>query len=1058
MSASGSASGRGSQVRSCLERILAGVGLEAPDGRPLYDYRVRDEDYERARELLRTRAYLYDDSHAASCALLVVYGAEWFRREADDTMREWARLDILPRDLTPAERSAVVRRGLDWWRVKLERRGGANQYLLTTALHGGFPSRVLLDGVRSWVTRYFRAIMADALAHPQPEAVRLAVRRHEHLLRETFRYEIIFELAEALVGQLVHLRSQLPPDLEPREAVSHLEANRPMWRDELPLHLPVPGPGEEDASARLFGDLLTTDAVALDRSVNVRRLLRLSDKSWVNGVSIGAEGELDSRLLRSDVAAGRFEARLTGAVGALSPRPFAHLHLGGGANGRTLRSQPLERRPLRLWDVAPTEPVRVSLSRSDLAPIAVEWPGGRAIREGVSVWKAIAREDEYELAGLGSTGSAAKTLLVMAPADATVEAQDGTLIEPLRRHGSSALWKIDRRAIVTGAKGERYRIVPGANAEGDERLDIAESYLPHLEAADASLALCHAPLTLKVMSNGLARSARAGELRFLCGGRVVDWRAHRSGRLSVAWRDADGFIVDRRRLLVLPATAAIQADFLPDGGAQVRWQGWRGWRVAIEDGPEGGADGSATLPPRRRADCLVRLTDPQERTSKLRLTITGDSPRLVDRDGTFVRPNQSIDLAAMRNLTLVCTRPEQVSFRLVGKAGITATRRVEGAVPFQTFHELVALLMGLADWRGPRVRVSLSGGEALCSIQRPQGQLALVGRSVTAEGGIVMTPSALAVARPLLRPEREHLLEPDGGGWRVPDRVKGPTLVYLREGETVLTRPTVGVVGSVDEGGLSALEACVLAPDTQRPAAVDRALRALAAATGNFRELRRLRETAIGLRGLSPRAIDWIAALPRHPALLGRLLLSAEPDEVPALLALERDMPFLWMALPLAEWRRAVIATHEATLAALTDAFGEDARVHASRHLAGRMERLVGQADWFAAIHRFVGFTSPLPRTLHDIAQEHVRLRAEDPSRPPSLAGAIARAGVRLPGALGRLNTEHNTTLLAPVALAAAAAGKVELTRAETWAARSALDADGDYVRAAFPHCLEFIR
>src|SRR5690606_16341484 len=57
------------------------------------------------------------------------------------------------------------------------------------------------------------------------------------------------------------------------------------------------------------------------------------------------------------------------------------------------------------------------------------------------------------------------------------------------------------------------------------------------------------------------------------------------------------------------------------------------------------------------------------------------------------------------------------------------------------------------------------------------------------------------------------------------------------------------------------------------------------------------------LRGLSPRALDLTRELANCPALLCRLLLAANSERTEAILELERDLPFLWMALPVSAWQ-----------------------------------------------------------------------------------------------------------------------------------------------------------
>ena len=73
-------------AKDWLVEMLSKRGLSAPDGRMLFKYRLSQEEYVSARDVLHV-AWLASSnsvqflSARTTCALFVLYAAEWWRRE-----------------------------------------------------------------------------------------------------------------------------------------------------------------------------------------------------------------------------------------------------------------------------------------------------------------------------------------------------------------------------------------------------------------------------------------------------------------------------------------------------------------------------------------------------------------------------------------------------------------------------------------------------------------------------------------------------------------------------------------------------------------------------------------------------------------------------------------------------------------------------------------------------------------------------------------------------------------------------------------------------------------
>ena len=162
------AASRPSPTARLLAEITAAQGLDRPDGRPIYRYRISDDLYSRGRRLLLDWGrYGLEPQNRNLCAVLVMVVAEWYRREAATLSRRWRDASVLPPELTVADRGAVIETGLRWWGIELRTTGSQFQerreFLMTVALSGGLPSMLLVGGEANRVRSYFERVMEEAL-------------------------------------------------------------------------------------------------------------------------------------------------------------------------------------------------------------------------------------------------------------------------------------------------------------------------------------------------------------------------------------------------------------------------------------------------------------------------------------------------------------------------------------------------------------------------------------------------------------------------------------------------------------------------------------------------------------------------------------------------------------------------------------------------------------------------------------------------------------------------------------------------------------------------------
>jgi hypothetical protein len=198
-------------VRAWLAELFQSRGLNEPDARPLFRYRLTDLEFDNAGELLRDlhRQGRLERPDPQSGALFVIFGAEWFRRKADNTFHVWDKLapDILS-EIPWTAKKDLTQLGLRYWRRPLRKSDHAREFLLSIALEGGFPVRVLAEGGRSWLRNYLNSVMRRALsvAEEDEDAIGTIADEEKGLLRESYRDQDFIELCADLVSTILRWR------------------------------------------------------------------------------------------------------------------------------------------------------------------------------------------------------------------------------------------------------------------------------------------------------------------------------------------------------------------------------------------------------------------------------------------------------------------------------------------------------------------------------------------------------------------------------------------------------------------------------------------------------------------------------------------------------------------------------------------------------------------------------------------------------------------------------------------------------------------------------------
>lgn len=246
LNSAGSASAR---LPAALETILRVRGLTAPDGRPLYAYKLTPTEIAGLKEPL---AYVFSrvggsclDTKWCSRAFVAI-ACDWIRRWKEGGAWGYAPLcaELGARyghDLHWQEVSSAIREGLSGWGRSVHLTdAGDHEYLASLVCEAGLPLRAVHDG--RWLSRWPQSALDLAGRGIDPNQ---ATQQEAWRAPKTFA-EMLSPVAAGLVALLNDLKRGLPPPSERSglDAVAWLDLNRNGWRDALPLDM-----GDDDARA-----------------------------------------------------------------------------------------------------------------------------------------------------------------------------------------------------------------------------------------------------------------------------------------------------------------------------------------------------------------------------------------------------------------------------------------------------------------------------------------------------------------------------------------------------------------------------------------------------------------------------------------------------------------------------------------------------------------------------------------------------------------------------------------------------------------------------------------
>lgn len=565
-------------------QFLGKRGLETPTGHPLYSYRLSAEEFADLEELLKTSLEMYLRTGTLGRvtqqivyfpSMFVLYAAEWWRRRYDGSGWSWepilSALEVPSDSWSPVQRSACIERGLREWKLELTTMHGF-RFLGSVAFQGGLPMQ-LLGAARGNIGRVLtRVLRLASTGSVEASDIRGWIRSLSKDLPQAYRQDEIYSLLAEVIFTVLSLKREA--SLETADgAVAALDRFDSEWRTRFPI--PVEDAQAQALIEQLIRDVAVVRFVRSTRKVYVeRRLTEIDESNWEMESVIEVPEYIDGAELASLFSAdatvlGRFLTLRLERGGETIELPIRRL--AGHDRYR------IGRRPTTTTGGVAISEHTVSLVSPDGQIWQTAIPKGEGLSKGLPwVFEMQAeRPDTFRFMRQGS-GSVSSTAAVLSlPSEWDVQPEEGGTASLVGSclMGEREIWRITGNVrFEDGAN--RFRVRCGRADVGDEQLewrgDRAWDILSRPQLAFRGL-----PVLCLVSEDGLARPARGSVAWRMPGGQFTRTPVGMAGPVEAVC-SADGAVVHRSRILVLPDTARlrVEASGTPAVGL-LRFSDWR---------------------------------------------------------------------------------------------------------------------------------------------------------------------------------------------------------------------------------------------------------------------------------------------------------------------------------------------------------------------------------------------------------------------------------------------------------------------------------------------------
>lgn len=244
-----------SKYADWIKTLLTKNELRHPDGRPLYAYRISDDDFSYLIELLKRKSVTPFSSTMKQDGFKncwFIYASEWWKRCYEGGSWSWAPIfnSIGFEDQSHDIRQELVSSASNYFRLNDEVIGG-KRYIGKVVVNGGLPLRLIKEAGGA-LSRLLKAVLTDASSSSSPlndiQLLELVKLQQTHLPK-SYHQDSVYQLLAKMAAVVLELKSNCIGVNEP-DSIAYLNKNHPEWMQRFPLNV------DENAAKQLLGGLI----------------------------------------------------------------------------------------------------------------------------------------------------------------------------------------------------------------------------------------------------------------------------------------------------------------------------------------------------------------------------------------------------------------------------------------------------------------------------------------------------------------------------------------------------------------------------------------------------------------------------------------------------------------------------------------------------------------------------------------------------------------------------------------------------------------------------------
>ncbi len=441
--------------------MLASRGITTPDGRALYQYRLRDSEFAELAAGIQFSSK-FGIEHLTSMlnwdGIFVLYASEWWRREF---CGQWGWEEIFKSvgidfsELPVGSRNRLIERGLHRWHRQVRVKNGTRRFLGTIATEGGLPLHKLSE-TGGWLKYILQPVLRRHLA--RGHSISALIEAHSSFIPVSLRSQEISEILEDVVQAIVDLRAT--HDLAAKQApIQWLDENSPDWRDNFPLPL------DDESAKSLLAELVDTAfrAKVDDSTGNPFELERFLIRTESTAPELIAEIEIPQFVSLESIGLDADSQALPSTMEIEVFEPVGTTWNWCRALLTTFREKrvlKLSGRNLRLTgdDASKNLRVRFKSMGQSIAEVEVAFAG--ALEDDIP-WLFKSIEGKWKLHGAASQSIRNDDGIVYCPnAHSITAADEASHVSPFADFHAGRLWNL-RGVAICSAGSERFRFQTG---------------------------------------------------------------------------------------------------------------------------------------------------------------------------------------------------------------------------------------------------------------------------------------------------------------------------------------------------------------------------------------------------------------------------------------------------------------------------------------------------------------------------------------------------------------------------------------------------------------------